>query len=75
MYIYNKVHHVYEVQSDPCIVFRRPAMQDNFRRGGYLCCCQSIKLVDGKEKITGNTVKVDETCARLMFEVLVIRSR
>lgn len=42
-------------------------MQDNLRRGGYLCCCQSIKLVDGKEKITGNTVKVDETCARLMF--------
>ena len=47
------------------ILFRRPARQ--LRRRGYLCCCQSIKLVDGKKKITGNTVKVDEACARSMF--------
>ena len=73
MYICHKVHHACEVESNPALC-SRPAMQDNFRRD-YLCCCQSIKLVDGKEKITGNTVTVDEACARLMFEILVIRSR
>lgn len=64
-----------EGQSDPRILFRRPVMQDNFQGEVMFCCCQSIKLVDGKKKITGNTVKVGEACARLMFRILVLRSR